>query len=308
MGLSTGLAGAQLADFADWRLVEDPADPSFSAVVNGPEARLLASNAMPGVVPAGTDIGLQSVDGFTVASSTAGFAFSPGASFELAIDYQATFAAATGGLSFGFGIGEDLAGVNSAGVLLVTQLGLPAAVPFIGPVGGAAVVNDEIEAFFVQPAVSAAPATLAGTFYVSYDAVSGDLVVGWGALGSVAPTSVATIPAASAVGAWTGVDLLATFFIRSDQVEAPIVGVVSTPWSGGTGEVRFDNLRLVSGPVKWLGCGVDLVPDGALDGQDLLVAVQATASGNPSFDLDQSTSTDVFDLIEFLRRFDAGCG
>lgn len=99
------IAQADVTDFGTWSLVEDPAHPGFSATAHGTSATLSAADL---AIPAGTDIGYQSVNGSTPQTSTSGFYFRPDADFSLAIDYAWTFSNSPSGfLGLGFGIGED---------------------------------------------------------------------------------------------------------------------------------------------------------------------------------------------------------
>ncbi|MEM1423910.1 MAG: hypothetical protein AAGH64_07885, partial [Planctomycetota bacterium] len=191
----------------------------------------------------------QSVNGTSVADSTSGFAFSVASSFSVAIDYDASFEDASGGLSFGFGIGEDSLGANSAGVVFVTEGGLPAAIPFAGPAGGGATVDDGALVELLGTPVPSSPASLAGSFHVSYNALTGDITVGVGSTGADAPSpgATATFAGADVANRWNGDDLLASFFIRSDTVTVPIFGTFSTPWTDGGAEVEFSSLRVVEG-------------------------------------------------------------
>ena len=284
-------AGPSITDPPPWTEVEAPASPFFTSTVNGPASiALTALDASPGSIPAGTDIGYQSVDGETVATSTAGFALSRDVSFQVAIDYAATFANASDGLSFGFGVGEDRSGLNSAGVGFATQQGAPAAIPFAGPAAGAATVNDQAIPALLSPAVSALPATLSGSFHVSYDAATGNITVGRGLVGASSPTSTATFTGADVANNWTpDADLLVAFFIRSDTITVPLFGTVSTPWSAGEGDVTFSNLRVLSGevvPIEPVNqCPADFNNDGVVDGADFgaFGAAFGSSIGTPAY-------------------------
>ena len=83
--LASGLvARAAVIDFSTWTPVADPAHPGFSSSVSvdGSSATLSAADL---AIPAGTDIGFQSVDGSRPATSSNGFFFRPDEDFSLAI-------------------------------------------------------------------------------------------------------------------------------------------------------------------------------------------------------------------------------
>lgn len=228
------IAQADVTDFGTWSLVEDPAHAGFSATALGTSATLSAADL---AIPAGTDIGYQSVNGSTPQTSTSGFYFSPDADFSLAIDYAWTFSNSPSGfLGLGFGIGEDGDGMNSAGVAMGTSNGSP----FLS-FGGAARIND-----VDQPAVALGgnpflnPSSASGTLFVAYQASSGDVIVGaTAAPGAAAPTLSYTY--AGIQNQWSGDGLMPSFFIRSD---AP--ATLST-WGGGNADAVFSNFRVLNG-------------------------------------------------------------
>lgn len=218
-------------DFNNWTLVEDPPSPNFSSqVVNSSQIELSASG---GAIPAGTDIGYQSVDGVTPATSTQGYAFDPAQSFSIAVDFSISFpGSASGDLGIGFGIGEDSDGMNSAGVALLTRNGTATAF------GGAARINDVTQA---PQAIVTLP-SLTGAFFVSYDEPTGDVTVGVGAPGAGAASASTTF--AGIQNSWNDGLLLASFFLRSD-------GTLGTPWASGTARASFTDFRVLSGsPVE----------------------------------------------------------
>lgn len=226
--LSAG-AHASITDFTNWTLVQDPPSASFFSSASMTTAELFADG---GPVPIGTDIGYQSVDGATAATSTAGYAFDSAASFSIAIDYEFFFTGpAVGFLSLGFGVGVDGAGMNSAGALMTTSNGAA-----FGTFAGGARVNDVDQASFI----SLLPATLSGSLFVSYDAMSGDVTVG--ASQSQGAGSPATSSTFSGIqNMWPEGDLLASFFIRSGPTVA---------WTSGDVNAFFDNLRVLEGEAR----------------------------------------------------------
>ena len=230
--LAPASAVATITDFNNWTLVEDPPNANMSASVDS--ATQVTLNAT-GLVPNATDIGYQSVNGNTPATSTAGDAFDPTASFSIAVDYDWSLVNAMGGTGIGFGIGEDGAGENSAGIALVGTNGA------VFGTGAAARINN---------ADTLTPIALgggtSGSFIVEYDAVTGDILVGTGVVGSSTAGAVtfAVLPGADVYDLWNadGDDdlLLASFFLRSQDGIAPALT------SGSTTAV-FSNFRVFEG-------------------------------------------------------------
>lgn len=227
------VASAAITDLSTWTMVQDPAHPGLTATATTTSATLSAGNL---AIPAGTDIGFQSVDGSTPTSSSHGFYFSPDTDFSLAIDYAWSFSnSPTGFLALGFGIGEDGDGMNSAGVGMATNDGSP----FL-TFAGAARIND-----VDQPALALGnpifnPSTLSGTLFVAYNSASGNVVVGASpAPGAVTPTVLDSFDGIQ--NQWSGGNLMASFFIRSDD-PSPLQA-----WSGGNADAIFSNFRVLSG-------------------------------------------------------------
>lgn len=228
VGMATQ-ARAGFDDFNNWTLVEDPADPNMSANVDSAAAVTL--NAI-GPVPNAVDIGYQSVDDDTVAASTAGYAFDPMQSFAIAVDYDLSFLGSPdGGIGIGFGIGEDADGTNSAGVALAFNDGAGLAT------AGVARVNDVDAA---SPIAIGAAAD--GSMHVSYDATTGDIVVGVGTVGDSTPSTSTTLDAADVSDLWQGDWLLASLFLRSDAVAG-----FGVPFTAGEAEAVFSDVRVTSG-------------------------------------------------------------
>ncbi|MEM7682232.1 MAG: dockerin type I domain-containing protein [Planctomycetota bacterium] len=278
-------------DFTDWTLVEDPADPNMSAVATATDATLTAG---PGGVAAGVDIGYQSVDGNTVAGSTSGFYFDPSSPFELAIDYDLSFVTASGGLGLGFGIGEDGAGVNSAGAAILTDSGSP--VPFFG---GAARNNN-----VTIPRVILLGATLSGSMFVSYDA--GEVTVGASTTPGAASATASTVFTTTDLSAWTGADLLASFFLRSDT-QPPFV---NTPWGDGDASAVFSNFRVLAGtPITLAALDGDANGDGSVDLLDFDILAFAfgspTALGPAGGDFNNDGNVDLLDFDILAGNFGA---
>ena len=235
--LLTAPAGATISDLTKWTLVEDPAHPNFSASTQNAilpsSATLLASG---GPIPAGTDIGYQTVDGNTPATSTMGYAFDPTTDFSLAIDFDWTFPTASlGQLAIGFGLGEDGDGVNSAGAVMVANDG--AIVP---AVAGGARVGD---ADYMTPLPIGPHFGSTGSFFASFDAATGSVTLGIGAAGAVAPAFSNVYVGIQDMWDPAMLDdklLLASFFLRSDDV-------LFTPWQSGSSQAIFSNFRILEG-------------------------------------------------------------
>ena len=233
---TSGNALAAITDLTEWTRVVDPFDPSFSGSATATTATLLAAD---GVVPVATDIGYQSVNGQTAATSSSGYFFKPSSNFALAVDYGVSFTGSPSGvLALGFGIGEDSDGMDSAGGGFSFVDGVPFLV-----FGGAARVNDMNQ----LPVALPLAATMTGSLFVAYDAATGSVVIGASqSQGAVAPTL--TDEFAGIQNQWNDQDLVASFFVRSAEVPpfAP-VGTLAGWNGGGTAEVQFSNVRVLAG-------------------------------------------------------------
>lgn len=225
-----GAAAAQasaITDFATWSLLEDPPHPGLSANVdNASQVTLTAS----GAVPNATDIGYASVDGSNVGTSSFGHYFSVDESFRAAVDFSFSQLASVGTAVLGFGIGEDVAGQNGAGVGLIVSNGNPT---LIGP--NARVNNSQLLV------LNTTAGSASGRFFVEYDAGTGDIIVGSSAVqGAASPTFSHTFLAAQVQSQWGGDDLLASVFLRSG---APLFN----PLASGTVNAVFSNFEVLSG-------------------------------------------------------------
>jgi hypothetical protein len=232
--LSSAAAAAPITDFTSWTLTQDPPNLLFTGSSTGTSATLTAGN---GSIAAGTDIGFASVNGTTVVGSTVGNFFSPASSFALAIDYDLTAAlpagTSTSAIFIGFGIGEDATGIDSAGVTLgaVNFNGAP----LLG-LAAAARVNDVTQPS--GPITGSAGA--AGTFFVSYDQPTGNVVVGAANTPNAAtPTGSSTFTGLA--NGWDGQDLLASFYMRSDNPNG------LPAWNGTSATALFSNFRVLGG-------------------------------------------------------------
>ena len=223
-----------ISNFTSWTLAQDPPNALFNGSSIVANATLTAGD---GSIPAGTDIGFSSVSGTTVLNSVSGNYFSSASSFSLAIDYNLTVSMPSGfgtsGIFIGFGIGEDSTGIDSAGITLgAVNFG---ASPLLG-LAATARVND-----VTQPTGSVSgTAGLTGTFFVSYDEPTGNVTVGAANTQNAAvPTGTSTF--AGIANSWDGEDLLASFFMRSDNPSpAPL-------WTGISAAAVFSNFRILEG-------------------------------------------------------------
>lgn len=223
-----GTAAADITDFNSWTLVEDPAHSNFGSSVDSASQVTLTANGGP--IPAGTDIGYQSINGLTPATSTQGYYFDHTSDFSVVVDFNMNFSNAVGVLAFGVGVGENEDGGNSAGATLVTNNGSPLVF------GYASRTND----------VNQAVGTIAGPtpqnsarMITTYDASSGDIVVGVSTNNDDIAEGSFTF--AGLQNDWTDGNLMVSFFIRSDQF------FTLTPWESGSSETTVTNFRVLSG-------------------------------------------------------------
>ena len=187
-----------------------------------------------GPIASTTDIGYQSVNAADVASSTCGWAFDPGSDFSVAVDFDLTFGDPDGGFSIGFGIGEDSAGTDSAGVALLTNDGSPLPLIFpIAPFIGAARDNDSLSTLSPINLTG----QLNGRFIVAYDESSGDVTVGVSTNGDDETEEDAILSGIQ--NSWDDDPLLVSFFARG--------GNGAASWQSGTADTIFSNFRVISG-------------------------------------------------------------
>ena len=218
---------AAIEDLNDWTLIEDPEHPGMSATVDSP---LQVTLRATGAVPTATDIGYASVDGADVANSTSGYYFDPSSSFEVAVDFDLSSMSLVGGGAIGFGVGEDVAGADSAGITLGFLNGAPALFATGGRV-------DNIDQG-VNPLAVAAFGT--GRFFAEYDSLTGDIVLGVNATpGAAAPSVISTLSAFQ--DQWDEEPLLVSFFLRSQAV-SPFPALTS-----GEATAVFSNFEVLSG-------------------------------------------------------------
>lgn len=239
--LSQGASAfAAITNFNTWTLVQDPPHVKFTSSVDSMSQISLMANGGP--VPAAYDIGYQSVNGDTPGNSTAGYAFAPTASFQVAIDFSMSFSGSpSGGLGIGFGIGEDGDGMNSAGAVQLVKDGS------IYMQGAAARVNDVNQ---TPIAVGFGQAT--GSFFVTFDAPSGDIILGFGSMGANSPSATATFSDLQDlwdVQNYNNKPLLVSFFMRSDTTPSvPLPPIPAGPaWQSGNATAVFTNFRVISG-------------------------------------------------------------
>lgn len=220
---------AQITDFTAWSPIQDPPHPQFNASTTPNLATLTAGN---GPIPAGTDIGYASVNGPTVAGSTSGFYFEPTNDFLIAIDFDLSFTdAADGALAVGFGVGQDVAGNDSAGVVSLRSFGT-----FLSGGVVAAARDGDLAAGSAPLAIS--PVTT-GSFLIAYAAATGNLTAGY------SPTPGDSMAANAFIfpglqNLWDDQGLLVSFFLRSD-------GTLGKPWTAGNATAAFSNFRVLGG-------------------------------------------------------------
>jgi hypothetical protein len=224
-------ARADITDLSTWTKVANPPHFGMSGTIENPSAvKLIAAPNPPNAIPAGTDIGFQSVNGSRVGDSTQGAYFSATDDFHVAIDYNIEAIESIGLGGIGFGIGEDQEGANSAGVGLGIFDGSPTLY------GGAARINDADE----SPLLFTTPPSTSGRFFVRYDSLSGDVTTGISTvLGSLVPEETQTFPGIQ--NNWDDRQLFVSFFLRSDSVN--LIG----PLEGGTLTATFSNMEVLAG-------------------------------------------------------------
>ncbi len=222
-------ASADVTDFHAWTEIEDPADPNFSSAVDS--AAQITLSATGGPIASGFDIGYASVNGSMPISSTQGYYFDPSSSFSIAVDYSMAFNSPVGTLAFGFGVGEEIGGQNSAGVTLITNGGTALGFAAAGR------SNDMLDSGSGTISVGA---TLAATMLTSYDAGTGTITVGVDTTGD--DIAEGTRVFSGIQNDWNDRRLLASFFIRSDN----ILGA-GTEWQSGTSNTTVTNFRVLSG-------------------------------------------------------------
>lgn len=242
-GIAT--ASADITDFNEWTLVEDPPHANFSSSVDSASQVTLSANG--GSIPHGTDIGYNTINGSSPGTSSQGYFFDPANDFSIAVDYNMGFSnTPLGTLAFGFGIGESTSGSNSAGVALVTNSGLP-----ITFVGGSR-INDVDQA----PQTIAVPASLSGRMLVSYNAATGDIEVGVSTNGD--DVAEGSHVFSGMQNSWTDGGLIPSFFVRSDDV-------LALPWQSGNSTTIVTNFRVLSGSATAIpepGSGLVLIGGG----------------------------------------------
>ena len=234
-------AMGQIEDLTGWDFYRDPSDPGVNAAMTSSVAPNLAElNFINDVdIPAAYDIGFSSVNANTAAAATSGYYFDASSDFTIAIEFELTLTNPNGFVGLGLGIGEDRAGDNSAGI----AFGVGTAGISIGSFGAAATSDNSAITKFLSPSV-AATGTYAGSLTVGYNATTGDITVGaaGASAGStpLSPTGTATFTAAE-LPDWTGADLLASFFLRSDDPS------LFSNWTGQTANADFFNFTVVQG-------------------------------------------------------------
>ena len=224
------VASAAITNFDQWSLVEDPAHDGFDGSASADSASLTVGNV---AIPAGTDIGFQSINGQTPGTSTSGFYFDPSSDFRLAIDYEWSFSnSPTGFLGLGFGIGEDSDGANSAGVAVGSSNGST-----LMTFGGAARIGDMDQTPFV---VGVTTSPTQGSMFVEFEAATGNISLSASTVkGATSGLEIGTY--AGIQKNWSGDKLMASFFVRSGQLP------FFSNWKGGNANAVFSNFRVLNG-------------------------------------------------------------
>ncbi len=238
MALLSGVSSASsITNLTSWTLIQDPPHPRMSVQgLTATEARLLAV----GEVPSGTDIGFVSVNGDTVATSTAGNFFDPATDFSLAIDFELRLSLNVSGVSaIGFGIGIDASGANSAGVALASLGEGPL---FFTAVGRLADADISPKLFSTAPlTTSSIDKQTQGRLFIDYGASSRDVTVGVSRSGGAsAPSETRTFPGLAE--SWGDSPILTSFFLRSDNAVFPFPGLTA-----GSVGAYFSNFEILRG-------------------------------------------------------------
>lgn len=219
----TPVSAGSIDNLNSWTQVQDPPHTGMTGSVDSP---IQVSLTAIGAVPAGTDIGYQSVNGSSPAGSSSGNYFSLSQDFHIAVDFNVSALDSVGFAAIGFGIGEDADGMNSAGPLLAFSNG--AAVGFFG----AARINDITQPLALLPI----PSSASGRFFVRYDSLLGDIIYGVNSTpGSAAPSHAGILSGLQ--NSWNGDDLLVSLFLRSDI----------SPLTSGTVNAEFSNFEVLAG-------------------------------------------------------------
>ncbi|QDV75269.1 hypothetical protein [Botrimarina mediterranea] len=213
--MSSVATAASITDFSNWTLVEDPAHPGMSATIDGPSQ---ASLARSGPIPNGADIGFASVNGDTVSTSDAGWYFSPDQDFQIAIDFSSiTSAGSVGAGVFGFGVGEDASGSNSAGIGVMSIDSIQAGYLAAGRVNDIDVIGQFFSTEPLLPGSAIRQGQAVGRMFLSYDSSTGDVSLGVSnTVGATQPEEAQTL--SGIAESWSGRPLLVSFFLRSQQV------------------------------------------------------------------------------------------
>lgn len=219
------LSYGDIENFQDWTEIQDPPNGNLTAEVNS--ASQVTFHALGGPIPAGTDIGFASLNGYDVTTSTSGWYFDPTQDFSIAIDYSLTFDSASGGFSIGMGIGEDIAGTDSAGILLATQNGTPLSYAAAGRV-------DDADSGTTLLGLAAQDAA---RFIVDYTAATGTISLGVSLDGD--DVTEGSVDFVGFQDQWDDEGILVSFFARGDN------GIFN--WSSGTADAVFSDFHVISG-------------------------------------------------------------
>lgn len=219
-------SAASINDLTQWTLVEDPPHPSVFTVSNTPSSTRLRA---AGAVPSGVDIGFASVNGSTVAGSTDGYYFDPTKDFSIRLSTDLLLTNSVGGGAIGFGIGEDIQGRNSAGVIVTFLNGEIVALAAVSRVNDVDQPTRIIELTTRE----------SNRLIVQYDSDTKQITLGAtrGTVDDLGATIVETLDVASG---WSGTPLLASFFLRSQSL-GPVASL------SGQSDAIFSSLQVTSG-------------------------------------------------------------
>ncbi|MEM6334068.1 MAG: PEP-CTERM sorting domain-containing protein [Planctomycetota bacterium] len=229
--LAIAPASAQITDFNAWTLIQDPPDPDLAATIatDGSKATLTATAP----VARTTSIGLASINGQDVASSTQGFFFDPANSFKIAVDFDARTNAQNPPdtvFLFGFGVGEATDRDNSVTTVFTWERAdfFPT---FFSVVDLAMVDGRSQWGSFL----SASPGQ--GSLFVQYDAESGDVFTGFASdVNATNPEIESAFPAIQ--NDWDEKRLIVSIYLH---------GGTGDNTTGGGIEATFSNFRVLDG-------------------------------------------------------------
>jgi hypothetical protein len=220
LSMSGVATAASITDLSTWTQVVDPPHPNLFTLQNVPTQTTLRAD---GTAPSGVDIGYASVNGPTVAGSTAGHFFDPRSDFVLSIDYDLTAVSSVGVAGIGFGIGESTTGENSAGIAIALVNGAPLT----------AVVASRVNDVNQTPLLTWNAPTASGSLHIFYSGTTQEVTFGVSLQGFAQLIRQRTLTGVTS--RWSKSPLIPSFFLRSEGLSSGEVTAV------------FSNLRLLDG-------------------------------------------------------------